>query len=242
MSATIWLSRLIIVNRFSSGSIETLKWIALVLMTGDHINKYLFNATLPWLFEAGRLALPIFVFVLAYNLSRENSLERGAYKRVCVKLGAFGMIASVPFIMLGGMSSGWLPLNVMFTLMITTLTIYFIDRGELKNYCIAIFIFIAGGALVEYWWPAIALGVFVWMFYKKQSLVAVLLAILSCALLSTINGNHWALAALPLIMLLGKFDISFPRLRWAFYFYYPLHLTAFLLIRIPLKKAGYLFF
>lgn len=32
------------------------------------------------------------------------------------------------------------------------------------------------------------------------------------------------------------------RLRWAFYAYYPLHLTALWLIRIPMSKAGYLFF
>ena len=31
-------------------------------------------------------------------------------------------------------------------------------------------------------------------------------------------------------------------LRWAFYAYYPLHLAALWLIRIPMSKAGYLFF
>jgi hypothetical protein len=46
-----------------NGTVEALKWLALALMTGDHVNKYLFNGTLPFLFEAGRLALPIFVFV-----------------------------------------------------------------------------------------------------------------------------------------------------------------------------------
>lgn len=54
------------------GTVEALKWLALALMTGDHVNKYLFNGTLPFLFEAGRLALPIFVFVLAYNLAVDS--------------------------------------------------------------------------------------------------------------------------------------------------------------------------
>ena len=37
-------------------------------------------------------------------------------------------------------------------------------------------------------------------------------------------------------------DVRLPRLRWAFYAYYPLHLVALWLIRIPMSKAGYLFF
>ena len=37
-------------------------------------------------------------------------------------------------------------------------------------------------------------------------------------------------------------ESALPRLRWAFYAYYPLHLAALWLIRIPMSKAGYLFF
>jgi len=72
--------------RIPDGTVEALKWLALVLMTGDHVNKYLFNATLPVLFEAGRVALPLFVFVLAYNLARPGTLERGVYGRTMSRL------------------------------------------------------------------------------------------------------------------------------------------------------------
>ena len=37
-------------------------------------------------------------------------------------------------------------------------------------------------------------------------------------------------------------DLRVPRMRWAFYAYYPIHLAALWLIRIPMGKAGYLFF
>lgn len=40
----------------------------------------------------------------------------------------------------------------------------------------------------------------------------------------------------------GAVDLRVPRLRWAFYAYYPLHLAALYLIRIPMAQAGYLFF
>ncbi|MDX3998502.1 TraX family protein [Pseudomonas aeruginosa] len=86
----------------ADGSIEALKWIALLLMTGDHVNKYLFNGTLPYLFEAGRLAMPVFVFVLAYNLARPGMAGQGAYKRTMFRLGLFGLLAMPAFVMLCG--------------------------------------------------------------------------------------------------------------------------------------------
>ena len=89
--------------RISDGSLEALKWIALVLMTGDHVNKYLFNATLPVLFEAGRVALPLFIFVLAYNLARPDVMAREVYGRTMKRLALFGVLATPVFIALGGL-------------------------------------------------------------------------------------------------------------------------------------------
>ncbi|WP_419618944.1 TraX family protein, partial [Thiolapillus sp.] len=42
--------------KLDNGTVEALKWIGLLAMTCDHVNKYLFNATLPLLFELGRVA------------------------------------------------------------------------------------------------------------------------------------------------------------------------------------------
>lgn len=151
------LPRLAIPN----GTVEALKWLALLLMTGDHINKYLFNGTMPLLFNAGRLALPLFAFVLAYNLARPGTLERGVYVRAMKRLALFGLLATPSF---------------------------------------------------------------------------------ACGSLWFINGNFWGLVALPLVVGAMHVDLRLPRLRWVFYAYYPLHLAALLLIRIPMSKAGYLFF
>ncbi|MBK7549911.1 MAG: hypothetical protein IPI20_19875 [Rhodoferax sp.] len=58
-----------------NGTLEALKWLALVLMTGDHVNKYVLADSLPGLFELGRLAMPLFMFVLAYNLARPGAFQ-----------------------------------------------------------------------------------------------------------------------------------------------------------------------
>ena len=102
--------------------------------------------------------------------------------------------------------------------------------------------FLVGGSSVEYWWPAVAFGLAVWSYTRRPSWAAAAVAVLACAALWFINRNLWALAALPVLFLASRVDVRVPRLRWAFYAYYPLHLAALWLIRIPMSKAGYLFF
>ncbi|SDY50951.1 TraX family protein [Nitrosomonas halophila] len=225
----------------SNGSLELLKWLALVLMTGDHVNKYLFNGTIDWLFTAGRLCLPIFVFVLAYNLARPGVFERGAYPRTMKRMALFSAAASVPYIALGGLGGGWWPLNVMFTLLVITATLNQVQRGDIGNLVAAGLLLLLGGSVVEYWWPAIILGVAVWSYCKRPTWIAAVVALLALATLWFINRNLWALAVLPLLLVASRLDLPMPRLRWVFYTYYPLHLAVLWLIRIPMSKAGYLF-
>lgn len=91
----------------ADGTVEALKWLGLVLMTLDHVNKYALHERVPALFYAGRLAMPIFAFVLAFNLARPGRLASGAYGRVALRLGAFGALASAPFVALDGLAWGW---------------------------------------------------------------------------------------------------------------------------------------
>jgi hypothetical protein len=213
------------------GSIELLKWSALLLMTGDHINKYLFNEALPWVFDAGRLCLPIFIFVLAYNLARPGVLESGAYLRTARRLGIVAAISSIPVVALGGLIPWWWPLNVLFTLLALSVILYLLDQGGKGRVATAIAVFFVTGALVEFWWPALLLGIATWYFIKHQSLTAAIVAGVAIATLYFINGNHWALAAIPAVALASRVHVQIPRLRSAFYVYYPLHLSILWMIR-----------
>jgi len=227
--------RLILAN----GTLEALKWMALLIMTGDHVNKYLFNATQPVLFELGRLALPIFVVTLAYNLARPIRFDPGMYRRTITRLAVFGALASVPFLALGKVYAGWWPLNVLFTLLTLTTILYLVE-GDKR--IIALVVFLLGGSIVEFCWPALLLGLTVWSYCKRPTWAAACSALLSCVALCWINGNLWALMTFPLLLGSTGIDLRVPRLRWVFYTYYPLHLGVLWLIRIPMRHAGYLFF
>jgi hypothetical protein len=228
--------------RITDGTLEALKWIGLLLMTGDHVNKYLLNDTVPLLFDAGRAVMPIFIFVLAFNLARPGTLARGVYPRTMIRLAVFGALATPAFVALGGLLAGWWPLNILFTLLVLTATLFFLERGGKANVVAACAIALLGGSSVEFWWPAILLGVAVWFYAKRPTATALVVGVLACASLAVINRNFWALAALPLIAAATRIDVRCPRWKWAFYAYYPLHLTALWLIRIPMSHAGYLFF
>lgn len=209
----------------SDGTLEALKWLALLLMLADHINKYLLHDASHRLFNAGRVAMPLFVFVLAYNLARPDSFERGAHLRTMKRLAIFGLLATPPFIALGGLLAGWWPLNILFALLAMTVIIYCLEQQSVVGYVIASAVFIVGGSSVEFWWPALAFGVAIWWYCKTPKFVALLVAVLALALLRVINGNYWAIAAIPILSTSIAVNIPIPRYKWVFYYFYPLHLS-----------------
>jgi hypothetical protein len=211
--------------RLGNGTVEGLKWTGLVLMTLDHINKYLLHESVPALFALGRLALPLFGVVLAFNLARPGTLERGVYPRMLGRLAIAAAISEIPFMALGGLAWGWYPFDILVTLMVATAIMWTLEAGGSWRVAWAIVIFLVGGALVEFWWPGVAMCVAAWLYCRRPSYAYLLWWIGATAALYLINRNLWALAALPLIFYAPHVHWRVPRIRYAFYMYYPAHLA-----------------
>jgi hypothetical protein len=211
----------------ADGSVEALKWLALVLMTIDHINHFIFKMQIPVMSDLGRLAMPLFGFVLAYNLARPDALQKGIHLRTIKRLFMFGLLAAPFFIAL----KGWLPINIMFTLLLATYLIYLIEKGGKNNYMLCVVAFIIAGLFVDYAWFGPAYCLAAWWFCKSPNLVRGLLWLGMTALLWVANLNYWACAALPIIFLASTIKIEVPRLRFVFYAYYPIHLALLLLFQ-----------
>lgn len=210
----------------NDGTIETLKWIGLTLMTLDHINKYLYADNWHYCFNAGRIVMPLFVFVLAYNLARPGTKARGAYTRTMKRLALFGAIATPAFVGLGGLLAGWWPLNIMFALLVMTAIMYLLELETIGGNIMAGAVFVAGGSSVEFWWPALIFGLAIWQYAKKPRISRIIIALIALASMRIINGNYWALAFVPLTVLACLVSIPMPRSKWVFYIFYPFHLTA----------------
>lgn len=216
-------------SRFSlsmnAASIDALKWLAIVLMVVDHVNKYVFKETIPSMYALGRVAMPLFMFVLGYNLARPGVLLGGVHKRLLARLLVFGAIATPPFIALNTLSWNWWPVNIMFAMAAAVLVAWLIERGDRLSVICACLIFIWGGALVEFWWPAVALCLFSWAYFRKPSPVFFVGFVVSLLFLYLVNGNFWALGALPAIAAAHSWRWPLPRLKWFFYAFYPAHLA-----------------
>jgi TraX protein. len=205
----------------TSGGRELLKWVALVLMTGDHVNKVFFAGQLPALTEAARVVFPIFAFVLAWNLehapaaSRSRSLRRLLLAGVIVQplhASAFGY---------------WLPANVLLTL---ALGIAAADRAlPLPVRVLAVLV---APLFVDYQWSGVGFFLASALVIRHVHRPAWAWLSLAAALvpLCVYNGNAWALLALPMLWWLGRLEVEVPRWRWTFLGYYAGHLAALAVI------------
>lgn len=217
----------------SSGR-EALKWLALVLMTGDHVARAWFGGYVPVVSELGRIAFPVFALVMAYNLSRPGADVGKSIRR----LALWGIIAQ-PF---HAIAFGfWLPFNVLLTFGLAAAAVWAIQH---RRWALTAVLVLPAPLLVDYQWTGILLVLAAWHWFStRRDLlhaglsinglyfetladwrdVPYLVYLLMC-ILCGFNGNGWALLALP-VMLLGELDWKLPRTRWAFYGYYVCHLA-----------------
>jgi hypothetical protein len=216
---------------FSDGSLQLMKLVAVVLMTLDHINTHIWGGSSSFAFNLGRLAMPIFGVVFAFNLARPGALERHAFERLALRLIVFGMVACVPYMALNG---SW-PLNILFTFLMALCVCLLLERGHHR---FAVFFFLVGGLLVEYLWFGISLVVAAWWYFKQPTARRLVPLMLAWAGLVIVNGNHSALLAIPLVWLLSLARVKLPRSRWAFYVYYPAHLVLLVLVASGWPSLG----
>lgn len=209
--------------QFSAGSLALLKWLGLALMVLDHVDAFVFARSLTWAGELGRLVMPLFAVVLGYNLARP-SVDGRARSRIFRRLVAFALLAAAPHAMLTGGHA----LNILFTFAAAVLVLDLIEAGHRAA---ALALFLVAGALVEYGWPGIGLVLAVRALYASAGRAeAIAWVLLATVALWPYNGTMAALYALPVAFFASGLSPDLPRLRWAFYWFYPLHLGAFVLL------------
>ena len=213
-------------------AIEAVKWLALLLMTLDHVDKYLCHETVPALFDAGRLAMPLFATIFGYNMARAQENGRQPYSRTIRRLLLSWACATPVCLALGGLAWGWWPLNVMSLFALAAAVMWLAEGTGVVRLAAAGLLFVVGGAFVEYWWPGMVLCLAAWRYAKRPTWTALTMWLCAVASLYVINHNWWALAAIPVLLLATRIDLPVPRHRLLFYVYYPAHLWVILLVAV----------
>lgn len=198
----------------TSGGRECLKWIALVLMTGDHVLTVFGLGYVPMVSELGRVAFPVFALVMAYNLAQPGA-DAGKSAR---RLALWGLVATPAATLAFGQ---FLPLNVLLTFAAAAGGIWALER---RQWALAALLALVAPVALDYAWPGVWLVLSGWCWYRGQG-GQPWLAWGCMGLLCLYNGNAWALLAIPLLRL-GHLDVAIPRLGMTFYGYYVGHLAA----------------
>lgn len=225
----------------TSGARELLKWIALVLMTGDHVAKVFYGGYVPVVSELGRIAFPVFAIVLAYNLAQPGVDTLKSFRRLLL----WGILAQP----VHGLAFGfWVPFNVLLSFALASAAIWSIQQRQwvLLGMCSVV-----APLLVDYQWSGLALVLSAWWLFRSSVAargatsadimpsaarswdgrgLRLILFFAAFGLLCWYNRNGWALLAIPLLLALAPRNFQVPRMRWAFYGYYLGHLAVLALL------------
>lgn len=209
-----------------------LKIIALVTMTIDHIGAYLFPQ-IQWLRIVGRLAFPIFAYMIAEGCRHTRSM--GKY------LGTMALFAlvcqTVDYFATGSL---YMSILVTFTLSIGLIFCY--KKAEKRGNPLWVVALVLGLVTVQFVCQQLPLllqgtdfgvdygfiGVLIpWALYlvKNKNFRLVMLAVCLAALAMDSYYIQWyALLSVPLIAFYNG-QRGKKNLKWLFYIYYPAHLV-----------------
>ena len=210
-----------------SGTIESLKWLGLIVMFGEHWMRYVVGDLPGWLYQCGRVAFPLFVLALALGL---RNLPDSKLPAAVMRLFAWAAVSQAGLELVDAPEN---QLNVLFTLGLGVAIVVAFMRTR-SPFLLALTLCAAGAVAVwcefgvvgaAFVAAAVALArasnppAAAWIG------VAALLAALAIA-----NRSHAGLAAVPLAMVALSLDIRVPRVRrlfyWAYAFQFPLYAGA----------------
>ena len=215
-------------------SSNALKIIACVSMLIDHIGIVFVDNNL-FMRAVGRLAFPVFAFLLVQGLLRTSDV-----RRYLLRLGIFAVVSEIPFD-LAMHDTIWYPgaQNIFFTLTAGLFAIYAMDsRGPIGRWKVEIVL--AAALLAEFLRFDYGMVGIIVMFYliekersgadaytlayfnKKQNIEIVVLSSLVYILCLGMNQLYALLAMIPVNMYSGERGRM--KLKYFFYLFYPLHL------------------
>lgn len=206
-----------------------LKWAAVGSMVVDHVGMVL----LPdWLFLrlVGRVAFPLFGFLLAYNMA-----ARGVPARKYLRpLALFAVISQAPFVLAAG--APWWHLNIFITLLLGVVASG-VMRRELPAWWLLL---LPLGLVSDYGLAGVLMIVCLSVGLEDQAPRS-WVALVGAAVLLVIAQ---AAPVLGLVALLGVALVLWvsnikPKVgrgpRWLFYWFYPAHLAVLVVVRALLE-------
>lgn len=205
-------------ERISCLSGFQLKCIAILSMALDHTGAVLFPQEI-WLRCAGRLAFPIFCFLIVEGFVHTHDVYR-----YMARLGVFALISEIPYdLAFRGVCLEFAYQNVFFTLLIGIAMMKLLSVTKLWPEKAAILILAMWLAVVlrtDYNFRGILLIFMLYVFREQKFLVAAAGGLWNFLYTGTIQ-RYGVFSAVPMLLYNGK---PGRRMKYFFYIFYPAHL------------------
>jgi len=219
-------------KKLESNQIEFLKWIAIITMVIDHYSKIVLGEN--YILESiGRIAMPIFAFLIAHNYlfftkNKEKYIGR---------LFFFALISQPVYSYVFESST----LNILFTLLFGVLNIYVYEKIKEKtkknleiliSYAFVNLLTILIGFFVDYAFFGIYIVVFSYFAFSKNifSFMPPIFSIL--ANIPVGFQSLFSLISFILIYVSSKIRFNIKKSnKWFFYLFYPVHLILLFLFK-----------
>ena len=202
----------------------TLKMIAIISMLIDHIG-YAFFPELKILRIIGRLAFPIFAYVLT-----EGFVYTRDVKKYMLRLGVFALISEIPFdLMRRAVLFETSTQNIFFTLFLGVVMMYLISKTNIViiQYGIVAFLILVCRFLHTDYSSTGLLIIIIFYIFRERKIEKLL--IVGLVFIAIAGGIQiFAILALPLIALHS--GEQGPKMKLFFYLFYPAHLFILYLI------------
>ena len=216
-----------------SRAIDAMKIAGVATMACDHANKLLLQQSVPAMEGIGRLAFPLFAFVVAANYARRTRRPAAYFVRLVV----WGLATQPVYVW----ATGRRDLNILLTLAVGVQLIEAVrrlggarSRRERLDSGLWLALVVAASLVPDYplLGPLLVLACHAWLERPTPDR-----ALLALVLLAALNLDPaWALptlAALPLALAFALRPPPMPRVPgWLFYLFYPAHLAGLRLIAL----------
>jgi len=213
-------------------SIFIIKIVACITMLLDHV-KYAIPQTEGLLtIYLGRMAFPLFAFLLTEGYTHTKDLKR-YYKRLII----FALISQIPFMYFRMLVGEFIMLNVIFTLLLGLIAINIYDKIDKKYISIPIVIAIIclGEILrVDYGWYGVLLMFIIYLFRNRKIWMIISVILLNIVFYYTKVGMdiinfryiiYLVFTSSPLIIILLYNGSLGRKMKYFFYWFYPIHLA-----------------
>jgi hypothetical protein len=220
------------VRKFDFGR-EILKVIAIVTMTIDHVYAILYP-DLTFLHIIGRLSFPLFAYLISLGIESTKKP-----KKYMMTLLSFALISQIPYFLAFEIQP-FERLNILFTLFLGALTIYFFNKRSLLTF---VPILLSILLMTEGTYYVVLTVACMKILKSNPKLGFLALFALNLQFLLIPDTQILSLFAVPLILLhvkgwlrkeilIPENSLAYSIRKYAFYSFYPLHLALLFLIKL----------